>query len=472
MLPGTTINIKDGGLGLLSSGGDGIHAKVGTCSDGENEQIYIFTDPSDAEETLGQGTLVEMILDSFASGSTKVLAVKADPSGGDAADAGTPAADSSNTSTGTVTTSGTPKNDRDFVIKIDDGGADGSIAGGGVRVMISKNGGKTFGPSTALLPSSPQTLSLGNGSSVVLTDNATPAGSFVEGDFWEWSSSEAKATNEKILDAVEVAAESNEIEFIHVCGSNDSTFWASISAFNAELQLKQKYIFFLLEAAKPTGGQSTDAWVTASVTASVSYFDSDVCISLAYALMADRNGQTFVRNMAGDAAGLSSKAKVNESIGWVEGMPLENVSQLFPYDLKDGHIDTLQEQGRYLTARFWAGHGFRMTNGRAMATITSNYQYLENLRPLYKAVRLVNRVVIPKTNSIANEAGLIDLQKRAEGPLMQMVSDEECEGYEVNIPSGQNIKSTGKVKVKVGVENSAIMRTIDLTFGLTNNQAA
>jgi len=459
--------IKDGGLGMIPPANSGVFGIVGNASLGNNEEIYILNDPATAEDTFEAGTLLERILDAFATkGAGKIIAVKSDPTGGTAADAGTPTADGGNTGTGEVAATGTPKNDRDFILVITDGGADGSLVGGGVKIKISKNGGISYGDEITLGISSPQTVSLGNGSSVQLTDNATPAGSFVANDFWTWSCAEAKPTTQKVLDAVEVAVESNEIAWIHVTDTTDNTFWASISTLNATIKASYKYIYFLLEADKPGAEETTDQWITSLLTDSAAFFDYDVAVCAGWGLFTDKNGEALIRNGAGVIDGLIAKAIVNESIGWVGGMRINNMLSLFPLDLNEAQIETLDESGRYITFRFWPGHGFRATGGRTMAAITSDFQSLENLRPVYKGVKQARTAMIPFVKSVADDAGLIALQKTGEGPLEAMKSDGEIRGYEVFIPAGQDIVSTGEVKVQMTFKVFGIMSDIILTVGL------
>lgn len=471
-LPNVQEVIKDGGLGLISPANSGVFGIAGAAYTGNNEEIYILNDPSTAEDTFEAGSMLERILDAFANGATKILAVRADPTGGTAAEKGTPSPDGSNTSTGTVTTTGVPKNDRDYKLVITNGGADGSLAGGGVKIKISKNGGLTYDDDVTLGSSSPQTVSLGNGTNAVLTDHATPAGSFVKNDFWTWLCTEAKPTTQKVLDAVEVLGENNEIAWIHVCDATDSTFWASISTLNATLKTNHKYIFFVLESDRPTSSETTDQWITAVNSDSASFFDSDVLICAGWGLLTDRNGVAVIRNGGGVVDGLFAKARVHESIGWVGGIKVTNMLRLFPTDLSEAQIGTLDETGRYATFRFWPGQGFRATNGRAMATLTSDYRYIESTRTLYKAVKQVRINATPFVNSVADVSGLIALQKTCEAPLEAMKSAGEIEGFEVLIPAGQDIVGTGIVKVQLSIIVKGIMRTITLTFGLTKALAA
>ena len=469
MLPGVYETIKDGGLGLISAANAGVFGIVGNASSGVAGQIYYLNDPATAEATFGYGTLLERILDAFANGATRILAIKADPTGGTAAANGSVTHQVSGTSSGTCTLTGTPKADRDCKVLITSGGATGAIGGGGVKIKISKNGGISYGDEITLPASSPQTIDLGQGTSVVLTDNATPAGSFVIDDYWTFGPREAKPTTGNALAAAEALAVNDEVNWVHVTDVTDNTFWASLSSFCATLLSQHRYIFFITEAAKPTS--TTAAWVTSSVSAASAFFQERVMVWLGWGLLTDRHGDAMVRNGAGVIDGLLASAKVQESIGWVGGFPINNMLSHFPQNLTDAQIETL-DQARYGTFRFWPGHGFRVTNGRLMASLTSDFRYVETLRVINKAVKLVRVAAIPFVQAVADAAGLIAFQKSLEAPLEQMKSDDEIDSFQILIPTGQNILSTGTVNVQLTIVSKGIMRIINLVFGLGQAKAA
>lgn len=466
-LPNVHEQIKDGGLGLVPPGMARTFGIVGNSSGGTAEEIYGFNDPATAEETLGKGTLVERIQAAFALGAQRVKAVRVDPTGGTAADPGTVTAGASNTGTGTVTTSGTPENDRDFkAICTVSGGV------GTAKVKISYNGGITYQEErllkeTAVGPPKEAEIDLGNGSKVKFTDAATmPEASFIKDDYWTWQCTEAKPTDAKRIDAAEKLGEDNEVWWILISDASDSTFWASISTIIADLQLKHRYIFFICETDRPSGAETTQEWVSALETEADGFEDKDICICAGWLLLADRTGMALIQNGGGVICGLmASKSKVSESIGWVQNFPISPGISLFPLDLTEALIETL-DLARYTTFRSFPGYGFRVTNCRQMANITSDYRYTETLEVVYKAVRLVRTAAVPYIQAGADEAGLIAYQKALEGPLEYMKADKDIVGYELSIPSGQNVTSTGEVKAYLTLIPVPIMRKLTIVFGL------
>lgn len=467
-LPNVFEQIKDGGLGLAAPALARVFGAVGNCSKGTVEQIYAFNDPDTLEDTLGQGTLVDQLLSAFANGARRVKAVRCDVTGGTAADPGTVVDDVGNTGTGTAEATGTPTNDRDFRAVCTVSGGVGTA-----KVKLSYDGGVSYGEELLLvetLPGPPKAaeLDLGNGSKIKFTDAITvPEGSFVVNDAWTWQCSEAKPTTEKRLDAIDVIVEDLEIWWVHVTDVSDETDWASISTLRGELLTKHVYLDFLMEGDRPGAAETTDQWVIALQASSAGFYDYGIAVNAGWLLYVDRNGYSVIRNGAGIVSGLrASKSKVCESIGWVRGYPVRGALGLFPTDLKNSHIETL-DIARYVTFRFFQGYGYRVTNARQMATETSDYRYGETVETVFKAVRLVRTAAMPYIEALADEAGLIAYQKSIESPLEMMLDDGEITGYELSIPPGQDIHGTGEVKAYLTIIPVAIMRKLTIEFALS-----
>lgn len=114
----------------------------------------------------------------------------------------------------------------------------------------------------------------------------------------------------------------------------------------------------------------------------------------------------------GTVLGALSRARVHESIGWVEKQNL--VTQAYSSDLDleydvaafiDGtktgdytleQLESLNKRG-YLFLRHYPGIAGTYLNDSFTATATtSDYAYIENNRTIDKAIRNINRVVVPK----------------------------------------------------------------------------
>src|SRR2546421_288132 len=80
MLPDVVIQIQDGALGQTPASVANAQAKVGICSDGIVGQVYSFSDIGGAQQSLGQGPLVDAIAHTLAVAGGPVYAIPANPS--------------------------------------------------------------------------------------------------------------------------------------------------------------------------------------------------------------------------------------------------------------------------------------------------------------------------------------------------------------------------------------------------------
>lgn len=74
-LPGVSVTIQDGGLGVLPSSADGVFATFGVCSKGTANQVYSFNDPATVRSSLGFGPLAEAVALKIAQGGGTQVAV-------------------------------------------------------------------------------------------------------------------------------------------------------------------------------------------------------------------------------------------------------------------------------------------------------------------------------------------------------------------------------------------------------------
>lgn len=464
-LPGVNETIKDGGMGIIPPNAE-VFGIVGNAGAGTVEQLYIIGSPTEALDTFGSGTLLEKIRDiySVANAPSKVYAVRADPTGGTAADFGTPVADGSNTSTGTVVTSGVPTEDRLYSLLITDAGVDGSIVGTGIKVKISENGGLTYGEERSLGSTSPEVITLDNGEIITLTDNATPAGSFVLDDSWTWRCTEAKATTANVLAAFDVVAAEAEVGRILVAEAVDSTFAASISTKLTALNALHQYVTVMLESDPPDIGEATATWVTSQPTEWDTFFNYRILVVPGMGYFTDITGATVVRNASGLFCGLRGSADVQESIAHVRRFPLNNVVGVYPDDLTVAQIEVLYD-ARLTCLRYWDGNGYRCVAGRMLATATSDFQRWEWVEALYKGVRLVRAKAIAWVEGPADADSLGAFQEDLKAPLENMKVMGEIDDYTLTVLD-TDVLGTGEVAVELTIVVVGIIKTISLTFGL------
>lgn len=197
----------------------------------------------------------------------------------------------------------------------------------------------------------------------------------------------------------------------------------------------------------------------------------------------------------GACMGAIARAKVHESIAWVEKQNMVSTSyasksenlakELDVTALVDGTLinELTPEQQealnrkRYLFLRKHVGHAGSYWNDSFTADKTdSDYAYIENNRTIDKAVRGIYRSLLPhlsgplridaKTGSIA-VGTTIFLETLAKYCLIQMERAGELSGFEVEIDPNQSVLGSSKLNVAVKLVPMGVLRQINVNIGFT-----
>lgn len=202
----------------------------------------------------------------------------------------------------------------------------------------------------------------------------------------------------------------------------------------------------------------------------------------------------------GAALGAISKASVHESIGWVEKQNLVTVAynkgltgdvlralELDVPALADGtklgsltpaQVEALNGKG-YIFLTQYAGNAGTYFNDSFTATAaTSDFAYIENNRTIDKAIRELNRVLVPKISGPAyidpdtgnlQTATVSAISALCEEPLDAMKRNGELSGYKVYINPRQRILQTSKLEVVLKIVPVGTMREIEVAIGFALN---
>ena len=189
----------------------------------------------------------------------------------------------------------------------------------------------------------------------------------------------------------------------------------------------------------------------------------------------DRNGATV--SGVGIVLGLVSLAKVNESIAWVQKFPTGVALPAFgdgslyrTYD--SGVIEALDDK-RYLFFLTYSGlNGSFMNDSHNLDAATSDYNAIELVRTMDKAVRGVRTYLLPelgsplyidpKTGALAPET-VKHLETVANYQLADMQMAGELSGWAVEIDPDQNVLASSTVEfviknVAVGVFRKGVVK--------------
>lgn len=197
----------------------------------------------------------------------------------------------------------------------------------------------------------------------------------------------------------------------------------------------------------------------------------------------------------GACMGAIARAKVHESIAWVEKQNMvsttyvsksENLAkELDIAALVDGTLinELTPEQQevihnkRYLFLRKHVGQAGSFWNDSFTADkADSDYAYIENNRTIDKAVRGIYKALLPnlsgpirvdaKTGSIS--MGTITfLETLAEDTLVQMERAGELSGFQVVIDPNQSVLGSSKLNVEVKLIPMGVLRQINVNIGFT-----
>ena len=202
----------------------------------------------------------------------------------------------------------------------------------------------------------------------------------------------------------------------------------------------------------------------------------------------------------GATLGALSKAQVHESIGWVEKQNLVSTAydkaltgdtlQALELDvpaLADGtklgsltpaQVEALHGKG-YIFLTQYAGNAGTYFNDSFTATATtSDFAYIENNRTIDKAIRELNRVLVPKISGPAyidpdtgnlQTATVSAISALCEEPLDAMKRNGELSGYKVYINPRQRILQTSKLEVVLKIVPVGTMREIEVSIGFALN---
>lgn len=458
-LPDVNISILDGGLGLVSPGAAGVHAKVGVCSAGTVNQIVGISDPSKIKDLFGTGPLANALGDSFQAGSKVVYAVRAN---GDIPGTIGEIA-SAKTGTGDMTVTGSPLDAYHVQVKIADPGGLNAAS-----FRYSLDGGDTWSGKLTVqasyaIPDTGITLNF-------TEDGVNPENSFKAGDLYQFNTTAPEASVSSVQAAVQALLDSAyEFEFIHVVGESDAAMWTALSSLASMAESRFRYIHFLAEAAGPATADTVDAWVNARVTEAQNFASTRAAVCAAMGEVVDLlTGRLVARNLAAIYAGRVSTLKVQQSPGEVAVGPVPGIVKLLPEGLNDAHILALDE-ARYVTFRQFIGlEGFYVTNGRMMAPETSDFRYVELRRVMDKACALVRTAALRHVHSDATPAGIDALEADLTAPLDIMVGAGEIQAGRVVIPRDQDVIATSKLRTKVRIVPVGIMREIEVEMGFEN----
>lgn len=453
--------ILDGALGVSPASATGIFGAVGVCA-APTGGIITLTTAADAKEKLVDGPLCDVLVQALSMASTTVYAIGLEGTTkgaiGQVAHTGSGKA--------TVAASGSPRNDYEVIITIEEGGLlNAAIA----HITIDGVDQKHFTIPTGGSYEIP-------GTGITLTFTAAEESEFVAGDTYTFMTEAPKASNAEILAAVDTLLNSAyDYEWIAIAGVSDATLWAALDTKATEAMNAYRYIHFKAQARYLDDEETVDDWVTA-LTGSErgTTVGGRVQICAGWVECSDPYGAIDVRGALGWSCGMSAQKDVMEPVDHVGSSALSGILRLMPDGLNDGHINALDNAG-YLTLCQYIGlTGVYITHGRMFAEATSDFGLEERRRVMdlaCKNVRIAQLSYINSTVTIGADGsaeGLDMFKAITEQVLDNMVAAGQISSYEVYIDEDQDLLSTETLRTTIRIVPLGKMSFIENTISYSN----
>lgn len=185
----------------------------------------------------------------------------------------------------------------------------------------------------------------------------------------------------------------------------------------------------------------------------------------------------------GDLLGAVSRAKVHQSIAWVEQFPTNIALPAFGdgtryRDLDAAVIEEL-DTARYIFCVNYDGiAGAYFNDNHTLDSPTSDYAYINDVRAMDKAVRGIRSYVLPKLGrpmKVDAATGKLErtmvehLVTTGNKPLEEMEKAGELSGYKFDIDPDQDILSTSRVRGVIKNVAVGVMRGLELEIGYASN---
>jgi hypothetical protein len=465
----------DGALGVLPPSAGRLLAVVGPCDAGPLATPSTFARVRDLTAAFGDGPAVEAAAYYIDAYGRPVLFVRCD-----ASVAGTVSAVTSvplgGTSVVTVSPLPIPTDDMELVLKIM---TDGTIAAAGITYQLSYDGGRNFGPTTAL----------GTANTVAFPDAGAVSFALAAGTMKAGATFSARVTGptsaEADLQAAlgALAASSVQWEICQVVGSLTAGLIDKIELGFSGLFAKGKYRSWIGHTRMPTAGESEAAYLTAMSTA----FSSKATVfgsiyAGACKLSSAVSGRRYRRPASFPTAAREQSVSEEIDIADVNLGSLIGVSIRDDNGNADEHDETLNpglDDARFATLRTWDGlAGVYVNRPRIFSPEGSDFQLHPHRRVINLAHAALRMYFIRRLNKpirVNNTTGFIletEAREIESGALAAMrsmlLAKPKASGVQFVLSRYDNLLSTKTLTGTGRVIPLAYPEQIEISVGYFN----
>lgn len=447
--------IIDGQSGIVVDG-DPFAIVVGTCTTGEIGKMYVVGKSTDLSAKLGAGRLVDRINDFFLKAPSDTVLIAIPTEKDIAGSVETITVGSSNTGKGTVASSGSATRDADVIAQVVSGGALNEAT-----IKYSVDGGDNWSEEETI-PATGKIVCGDTGITLTFSEYASvPAESFVSADTFTFSTTSPKSSLTAIMAGLNAALETYTPEACWIAQGCDKVYWSALGVLADSLFEDHRPCWMYTEAELPAG--SLDDYVNNLVSVRNDFAHRFVHVCAQVGEITEKSGSVPFRNVAGLVMGIVANARVNQSIGEVRVFGISNVT--LPDEWTGAFSKTLDDAG-YIVLRKYAGLSSTfVSNARSLADSTSDYQFLEVTRTVFRAIKLSRIAALKNLQGPGDKLGVTTAKNDIDTALSVMTSafPKELDSYDVVVPDGQDVVNNG-LAYELELFGIPILRKIKLFF--------
>ena len=479
-----TVTFLDGQFGFLTEAPRAC-VSIGIANAGPTNVLNPITDKQSLTDTYVGGPLVEADGFQLANGTGTGYALRMASTGAGSTGTVTPTLKPG--SAGALSISGTPNDShRLIIVEIT---AAGLVAGPTTpSARISWDGGANFDPEFSIPIGgvyTPTTQPSG------LTFNFTNgAGGFKTGDLFTFSATGPTWNSTSLVNALEALRqdEAADWEFFHVIGPASSAIFAVVLSELNLMRQDGRFAWALLEARDANTGETELQWMTAikaDFSASVAP-QGQIVVQAGYGYLTSAiSGRSYWRSLATTvAARVTNSADYAEHLGEIAKGPLPGIVK-GPDGISIYHDERKKPglaQARFLTIASVIGQkgyfiGDPATYSPAtFAQPTSDYKKTHFMRPAIRTANLcmvigsaiLGQKIEVNRNGTINSRFASEKEQLFSKQLSTYLVPADLISVEVQIDRNVNIKTTGKVPVKVIMNSYAYAEKVDFTIAFLN----
>jgi len=473
-LPGVTITETDGALGVLPASEGKLLALIGTSTAGPVNTPATYGRSSDIVATFGAGPLVEAAATSIDRYGKPVVVVR---SGNTVAGTVTEVvSDADGTSVVTLHASPTPSDDFDLAVKFIVGGTRGVA---GATYQTSADGGRTWGPVTALGTGVAITIA---GAGGVQFDLA--AGTFVAGDLHTARATAPNFNGAELLSALDaLAASTVSWGIVEIAGPIDASTFDNVETKFSGLFNSKKYRAWIGHVRMPNIGESEATYLgamSAAFASKATKFGA-LCAG-ACKHTSSVSGRKYRRPISHAVAAFQASVSEEIDIADVNLGSLPGVSIRDINGNPDEHDEALNpglDDARFLTLRTHEGYeGVYITRPRLLAASGSDFDIIprrlvlnlaDEALAIYMLKRLHRPIIVAKATGKILESEARDIEAGAKAVMRaRLMSKPKASDIDFVLSRVDNLLTTKTLNGDAFVLPLAYPEFINLKVGYTN----